>query len=121
MSRAASWLLAIGAGLVLYALRNPVAYDFQRYTVISGFEASRWTWLLIVCGGVLAVVAVSMRDRVAALTRIVSAIAAASVAITIVWTVRTTPHRHDQVGRDLDCTNQNIGIGCRLHQGLDAL
>ena len=119
--RASLVLLAFGAGLALLALRSPVAYDFGRYVVISGFDASRWTWVLVVGGGALALLGLFAPSRFLRTAAIANSIASASVAIAIVWTVRTTPDRVEPAGNVIDCSTQNIGVGCRLHQALDAL
>ncbi len=113
-------LLLGSAGLVLFALREPVAYDFEAYAVVSGFEASRWTWLLVACGGVLAAIGL-FAQRVRARAALANAIAAAVVAITIAVTARAMPERVEPTRSELDCSNYNIGIGCRIHQALDAL
>ncbi len=114
-------MLAFGAGLALLALTRPVAYDFERYAVISGFEASRWTWLLVMGGGAFALLGLFVRRNVLRSAAIASSIASACVAIAIVWTVRTTPHRVEPARNVIDCSNQNIGVGCRLDQVLDRL
>jgi hypothetical protein len=119
--RAGLVLLAFGAGLALLALRRAVAYDFERYAVISGFEASRWTWLLVMGGGAFALLGLFARSNVLRSAAVTNAIASACVAITIVWTVRTTSHRVEPARDVIDCSNQNIGVGCRLHQALDGL
>lgn len=119
--RASLVLLAFGAGLALLALRSAVAFDFQRYVVIGGFEASRWTWVLVVGGGALALLGLFAPSNLLRSAAIANSIASASVAIAIVWTVRTTPHRVEPASNAIDCSHQNIGVGCRLHQALDAL
>jgi len=119
--RASLVLLVVGAGVVLVALRSAVAYDFGRYTVISGFEASRWTWLLVVGAALLALRGLVVRRSGLARPALASAIAATCVSIAIAWTVRTTPHRVEPARTVIDCSNQNIGIGCRLHELLDSL
>ena len=113
-------LLAVSAGLVLLTLNQPVANDFERYVVLSGFEASRWTWLLVAGAATFAIVsqfAKSNRRSVAA----VSAIAAVCVSSAIFWTVRETPHRVEAVHNVVDCANQNIAITCHMIQLLDKL
>ena len=114
-------MLAVGAGLALLALTRPVAYDFERYAVISGFEASRWTWVLVLGSGALALLGLFVRGDVLRSAAVANALASACVAIAIVWTARTTPHRIEPARDVLDCSNQNIGVGCRLHQALDRL
>jgi hypothetical protein len=119
--RASLVFLVLGAGLVLLALRSAVAYDFERYVVVSGFEASRWTWVLVVGGGALALLGLCVRRDLVRRAAIANAIASACVAITIIWTVGTTPPRVQPARDVIDCGNQNIGAGCRLHGALDAL
>jgi hypothetical protein len=122
MARRGSLLaLALGAGLAIFALRSAVAYDFERCVVLDGFDASRWTWLLAATGGLLAVIGLVVRRDLVSSAAIVNSVAAACIALAIVWTVRTTPHRPDRERNEVDCSNQNIGIGCRAHQMLDAL
>lgn len=119
--RAGLVLLAFGAGLTLLVLRRPVAYDFERYAVISGFEASRWTWVLVMGGGALALLGLFVRSDILRSAAVANAIASACVASAVVWTVRTTPQRIEPARDVLDCSNQNIGVGCRLHQAIDRL
>lgn len=119
--RAGLVLLAVGAALSLLALRSAVAYDFERHVVISGFEASRWTWLLVIGSGAFALLGLFVRGNALRSAAISSSIASACVAIAIVWTVRTTPHRVEPARDVIDCSNHNIGVGCRLHQVLDGL
>lgn len=114
-------LLLCGAGFVLFALRAAVAFDFERYVILDGFEASRWTWLLVALGGALALLGLFLRKNITRIAAITSGIAAACVAATIVLTVRATPHRVEPTRTVVDCSNQNIPIGCQLHQLLDAL
>ena len=114
-------LLAFGAVLTLLALRSAVAFDFERHVVITGFEASRWTWVLVMGAGALALLGLFVRGNVLRSAAIASSIASACVAIAIVWTVRTTPHRVEPAGNVIDCRNHNIGVGCRLDQVLDRL
>jgi hypothetical protein len=114
-------LLAFGAGLALLTLRSAVAYDFERYVVISGFEASRWTWVLVMGGGAFALLGLFVRSDVLRSAAIVNSLASACIATAIVWTVRTTPHRVEPARNAIDCSNQNIGVGCRLDQVLDRL
>jgi hypothetical protein len=117
--RAGLVLLAFGAGLALLTLRSAVAYDFERHVVISGFEASRWTWVLVTAGGAFALLGLFVRSDVLRSAAIVNSLASACIATAIVWTVRTTPHRVER--NAIDCSNQNIGVGCRLDQVLDTL
>lgn len=120
VSRSACLLLLGSAGIVLFALREPVAYDFQAYAAVSGFEASRWTWLLVACGSVFAAIGLFSR-HVRAKAALANAIAAAIVAFTIAATARAMPDRVEPTRSEIDCTNHNIGIGCRAHQVVDAL
>ncbi len=114
-------LLLFAAGFVLFALKGAVAYDFQRYVVLSGFEASRWTWLLVVLSSALALFGMFLRRNILMAAAIASGIAVACVAMAIVLTVRTIPHRVESPSNVVDCSNQNIGLGCRLNNSLDNL
>lgn len=122
MTRRTSLILLLGgAGFVLFALSAAVAFDFERYVVLDGFEASHWTWLLVVLGGALALLGLFLRKNITMIAAITNGIAAACVTVAIVLTVRATPHRVERTANVVDCSNQNIQIGCRLHQLLDAL
>ncbi|MDQ3366293.1 MAG: hypothetical protein M3680_12785 [Myxococcota bacterium] len=114
-------LLVLGAACVLLALRGAVAYDFARYAVIGGFAASRGTWLLVAGGAGIALLGLIVRREVLPIAALASTLAAACLTIALAWTVHTTPQRRDPVRHEQDCRDQNIGIGCRLHQLLDAL
>ena len=114
-------LLVLGTAAVLVALRGAVVYDFERHLVVSGFDASHWTWLLVVAGGVLAMFGLVARRSVLSTAAIVNVVAAACVTLAIVGTVHATPKRIDAEREAIDCSNQNIGIGCRAHQLLDRL
>lgn len=106
---------------MLFALGGAVVFDFQRYVVVSGFEASRWTWLLVVLGGALALLGLFVRTNLVAIATIASGMAAACVALTIVLTVRATPPRVEREPDGVGCSNQNIKLGCRFHEALEAL
>ncbi len=110
-------LLVLTAGFVLLTLNRTAAYDFQRYDLVSGFEASRWTWLLVAGAATFALVSQFANIRLQ-LAAGLSAIAAVCVSITIFWTVSEAPHRVEAVHND-DCSNQNIGIGCQMNRLLD--
>lgn len=106
---------------MLFALKAAVAFDFERYVTLDGFEASHWTWLLVVLGGALALLGLFLRKNITMIAAITNGIAVACVTVTIVLTVRATPHRVEPTASVVDCSNQNIQFGCQLHQLLNAL
>ena len=101
--------VAITAGVLLFALRRAVAYDFEKYEVVSGFGASQWTWLMVVAACGLLVYAV-VRSRFERSAAVANVLAAMTVAATIIMTVQRLPKR--EAHRSVDCSNENIGIGC---------
>ena len=116
-----AWLvvIAIVGGALLAALAQPFVYDFARYEVLDGFAASLWTWLAVVVGVALAIVAVLTRR--ATLAPVANLVAGSAVALALLYTSQVTPGRDDPPVVERDCANMNIGISCRIDQVLDAL
>lgn len=116
-----AWLvvIAIAGGALLAALAQPFVYDFARYEVLSGFAASAWTWLAVV-GGIAIAIAAILTGRTT-LAPVANLVAASAVALALLYTTQVTPLRDDPPARAWDCAHQNIGIGCRIHEALDAL
>ncbi|MBK9034890.1 MAG: hypothetical protein IPL61_27105 [Myxococcales bacterium] len=112
-------LLGVAAICVLLALRGSFVYDFKRYTVDDGLDASRWTWLGVAGAGLLALVAVRRR-ALTGVAAVANVIAAAALVAALAWTVRATPRRPAAPERpEVNCDNQNIGVACRLGRVLD--